>query len=258
MRIGIFRKNRPKLAVGKMHGLFRTSTKGDASSTDATTHPSIKPSLTLTLSEDSMEEKQVKELLTPTDSLRVNCNESITELDDSDRTLDDMSPSNTFALYRRNEQGPTKEEEEEEEEEDDEEESGESLVPSTDFVIDQDEDSLTYSIISAKSPKVQQIATIVFTETDLMANELNHMRELAQKQEEIAKLQTVLNELRAQMARKEKELKESREKLSRTEGELIEAQTENVCLRVEISDTKAELKSSKETLGTVSSTLIQC
>jgi chromosome segregation ATPase len=112
--------------------------------------------------------------------------------------------------------------------------------------------------VTVESPKVQKISTYIFTEEELRTNELNHQRQLAAKQEEIVKMQTVHKELKKELALKEQQLTEVKEKLSHTEEELASAEQEKSQLKAELTDTYKIVAETKETLNTVGSALIQC
>jgi len=124
----------------------------------------------------------------------------------------------------------------------------------------EDEDEYPHAeeqIMTIKSPKVQQISSYVFSEEELMANELNHMRELAQKQEEIVKMQAVLDELRQALKKKEEELAECKYCLVKTETALTDVKIKNISMKNELLETKDALHETKDNLNIVGSQLIQ-
>jgi len=111
--------------------------------------------------------------------------------------------------------------------------------------------------LTIQSPKIQTISKYVFTEEEIRTNELNHMRELAVKQQEIVKMQAVHDELRQALKRKEQKLAECHEQLEATKEELSGIQSENASIKVELSETKIDLDKTKHNLNVVGSALIQ-
>jgi chromosome segregation ATPase len=106
----------------------------------------------------------------------------------------------------------------------------------------------SHAAVSIQSPKVQKISSYVFTEQELMVNELNHVRQLAEKQQQISKMQVVNEELRQALEQKEKELADSRKRLVTTAKKLGSVQCEKVAMQVELAETKGMLNRLGSTL----------
>lgn len=112
-------------------------------------------------------------------------------------------------------------------------------------------------VLTIQSPKVQQISKYVFTEEELMANELNHIRQLALKQEEIVKMQAVQDELKRALKVREVELSEAKYRLNKTETELVATRIAKENMSHQLEETREVLEETKTTLGEVGSTLIR-
>lgn len=108
------------------------------------------------------------------------------------------------------------------------------------------------------SPQVQKISSFIFSEKELMTNELNHMRQLAEKQEEIAKLQRVHVELNELLASKDEEIEKMKEELDFKDRELQETYQELSEKDDELVETKLALHEAKNELNVVSSVLMKC
>jgi hypothetical protein len=81
-----------------------------------------------------------------------------------------------------------------------------------------------------------------------MVNELNHVRQLAEKQQQILKMQAVNEELRQALEQKEKELADSRKRLVTTAKKLGSVQSEKAVMQVELDETKGMLNQLGSTL----------
>ena len=108
------------------------------------------------------------------------------------------------------------------------------------------------------SPQVQKISSYIFSEQDLMTNELNHMRQMAKKQEEIAKLQEVHAELTQLLASKDEEIDDMKEELEFKDRELKETYQELSDKDDELVETRMELAETKKELNVVGATLMKC
>ena len=128
-----------------------------------------------------------------------------------------------------------------------------TVEPALTFSLSQDEAD---HVLLTQSPKVQKISSYIFTEQELMQNELNHMRQLASKQEEIAKLQKVHEEVSQRLASKEEELEQTKEELAFKEKELAETYQELSNTDSELVETKMELVDTKDKLNHVSACLM--
>ena len=123
---------------------------------------------------------------------------------------------------------------------------------------DDDHDDENEAILTIKqSPKFKQISSYVFTEQELMANELNHMRKIQDKQAEIVKLLQVNDELTNRLASKQAELEETQEELEFTEKELAEVYQELSETDSLLGETKLELADTKDRLNVVTGALMQ-
>ena len=134
-----------------------------------------------------------------------------------------------------------------------------TVEPALTFSLSQDEADAASDVdhlLLTQSPKVQKISSYIFTEQELMQNELNHMRQLASKQEEIAKLQKVHEELSQRLASKEEELEQTKEELAFKEKELAETYQELSNTDSELVETKMELVDTKDKLNHVSACLM--
>lgn len=98
------------------------------------------------------------------------------------------------------------------------------------------------AVVAAKSPEQEAIeTTLTFTEKQVMDYELNHMRQLQAKQEELNKLKA---ELEAEKSAHEQQLNEMQTKLDKSQEE--------------VKELEGKLDQAKSKLNIVSSTLMQC
>lgn len=141
-----------------------------------------------------------------------------------------------------------------------------SVEPALTYTLSQDEKEEMVSTPQSlatevqMSPPVKQMfsSSYMFSEEDLMANELNHMRRLVEKQSEITTLETVHNDLTQRLATKDAELANVHEKLENKDRELQEVYQELSVTDDELIQAKLELSDAKDELNAVSSALIQC
>lgn len=108
------------------------------------------------------------------------------------------------------------------------------------------------------SPQVQKISSYIFSEQDLMNNELTHMRQLAEKQQEIAKLQQVHVELAQLLASKDETIEGMQQELDFKDSELKEVYEELSDKDAELVETRLELVEAKKELNVVSAVLMKC
>eukprot|EP00977_Amphora_coffeiformis_P003841 scaffold767_cov127-Amphora_coffeaeformis.AAC.2 len=106
-----------------------------------------------------------------------------------------------------------------------------SIEPALTFTLSQDEEEEDYvtctgEVLTPSSPKIQQISSYIFTEEQLMKNELHHMRALAEKQTEIIKMQTVHRELLQSLEEKNRQLVEMKGEVAMKDKELVETYQE--------------------------------
>jgi hypothetical protein len=111
---------------------------------------------------------------------------------------------------------------------------------------EQDEEviqGLTTIKFTEQDEEVAEELTLTFTKQEVLQNELNHTRQLSQHQQEIYRMEAVLEELKMthalKMAEKDQELAEAKDEfekvLDEKEEELIEVETK-------LQETKVELK----------------
>ena len=131
-----------------------------------------------------------------------------------------------------------------------------SVEPALTWSLSNDEETSQSEFLP--SPQVRKIASYIFSEQDLMTNELNHMRQLAEKQREIAKLQEVHAELAQLLANKDEEIANAKEEIDFKDRELAEVYQELSEKDEELIETKMELEQTKNQLNTVSTVLMKC
>ena len=137
-----------------------------------------------------------------------------------------------------------------------------SIEPALTFTLSEDEETGHEScvggeVLTPDSPKIQQISSYIFTEEQLMKNELHHMRALAEKQAEIIKLQTVHKELLQALEEKSRELVEMKEEVEMKDKELVETYQELTDMDDELHTVKEDLNDTKNKLKDVSTVLMR-
>jgi len=142
-----------------------------------------------------------------------------------------------------------------------------SIEPALTFTLSQEEEedgseqhgmtSVDHGLLTLNSPKIQQISSYIFTEEQLMENEFNHMRAIAEKQGEIIKLQTVHRELLKALDEKSRELVQVREEVTMKDKELVETYQELTKMDAELHAVQEDLHDTKAKLNDVSKVLMR-
>lgn len=114
------------------------------------------------------------------------------------------------------------------------------------------EESLVQSEIENDITVKEDERTITFSEAEVMQNELNHIRSLRAKQEEINKMRAVLEELKATYARKIAEKEKQLVKTVEIFEKLLNEREE------EVTEVRTALEETKVELTKVCSTLMGC
>jgi hypothetical protein len=128
-----------------------------------------------------------------------------------------------------------------------------SIQPSLTISLSEDE----AEVVTKRTPKVQQITSFIFTEEELKVNELNHLRELVKKQEEIVKLREVYRELKQLLVLKDEKLFQARGRIAIKDAELANLHKYLSMVETELFKSKLMVLETKDTLSTLGSTLIQ-